>query len=105
MHLALEKSIEHWQRLAACETLDEIEKEGTSAIDCALCKEYVLRSCKGCPVYKHIGFSGCYGTPYEDVISYLEGLSDLFNLSEKFEAEVYQELAQKELDFLKSLRK
>lgn len=104
LRTALEESIEHWQRLYNCKSLEEIESEGYDASVCALCKMFARDDleCEGCPVEQNTGMDGCDGTPYYDVVYYFNNVLD-----GKFEFNVidWQQLTNKELEFLKSLRK
>ena len=104
MSTALDESIEHWQRLVACKTLDEVEKEGIESDDCALCEEYQYtseESCAGCPIFFRTTQRYCRGTPYGKIAVYIQRCWD----DEcEFDAELWQQLSQAELDFLKSLK-
>ena len=64
---ALKKSVEHWERLVAANTVDEFMDEGICASKCALCKLYFHNDCKNCPVYQITGGYRCKYTPYEAV--------------------------------------
>ena len=91
---ALRGSISKWEGILA----GTIQDEGPR--NCPLCKLfwYVGEDCKGCPVAASTGFSNCGGTPYEDFGEVMEsGVSD----SER--QRLGKEIAQRELDFLKSL--
>ena len=59
---ALKDSIAHWYRISACETKNELLKEGFSSETCALCERFY--ACIECPVAIKAGEGGCYGTPY-----------------------------------------
>ncbi len=86
--VALDKSIKHWEDV----------KENDSPIgpnNCNLCILYHQHkdghiNCKSCPVYKKSGTTGCYNTPYYPYYIFRES---------KY---TRKELAQKEIDFLKS---
>ncbi len=82
----LELSIEKWQDI-----VDGKGKNGASD-NCALCEKYVI--CDVCLIFKKTG-KCCDSTFYGDYILALA-------LGKKDEAESF---AQKELEFLKSLRK
>ena len=63
---ALKASIAHWYRISACETVDELKKEGYRAAACPLYQMfhvYTVTACRGCPVMEKAD-SFCYGTPY-----------------------------------------
>ena len=36
-----------------------------ATLNCPLCKEYILKDCRGCPIYKKTGRPFCVGTPYK----------------------------------------
>ena len=59
---ALKESIAHWYRISACETKEELCREGFSNQTCALCERHY--ACIDCPVAIKAGESGCFGTPY-----------------------------------------
>ena len=103
MKTSLDNSIEHWQRLAACKTLDEVLEEGYDSEDCALCSEYQYSSeeyCAGCPVFILTMLSMCIGTPYGKAANYIQSCCDD---EREFDAEHWQELSQAQVYFLKSL--
>ena len=76
----LEVSIQKWQDIV------DGKGEDLGEENCALCKAYPRKNCKGCPVAEKTGLLGCEGTP--------------FCMSGSIE-----EIALAELEFLKSLRK
>lgn len=96
---ALEASIKHWQENVVAET------PGNASIDtddCALCKVFFEGDCRGCPIQAATGDEYCWGTPYEEA-------RELFNEWEGRPHGVrtrglWRVAAQKELDFLISLR-
>lgn len=88
---ALEKSIEHWERMRIG---TQCEGEEPDAISCALCRTFP-DNCSGCPVNNVTG-RGCSKSPYYDARFAWEEFGPN---SPEFRA-----AAQKELDFLKSLR-
>lgn len=55
---ALQDSIRKWQEIANG-TMPDLGAE-----NCALCMEFLASRCRGCPVARHTGEQGCYGTPY-----------------------------------------
>jgi len=63
----LKESIEHWCRLLACTTPEEVHIEGFDADDCPLCLEYLGENCHKCPVFGWTGVAGCINTPYREV--------------------------------------
>lgn len=98
---ALEKSIQHWERLS---TGNRQQDEIPGRLNCALCvlfwrSEDAGISCRGCPVQERTGFNCCRGTPYADVSDFWDSEDpELLDTSE------FRELAKAELEFLKSLR-
>jgi hypothetical protein len=88
---ALEGSIRKWQDIVAGTGVDE------GSDNCPLCWLFISNECKGCPVSTFTGRSRCHGTPYEDWNAANEN-DGLAHTAE------FKELAQKELDFLISLR-
>ena len=66
---ALKESIAHWYRISACETVEELKKEGYRSAACPLCQKfdnYMLPSlmpCSGCPVMDKAD-RFCYQSPY-----------------------------------------
>lgn len=92
----LELSIEKWE---------DVIKQGPNAeqgdLNCALCKVYFpsgcKKPCKGCPVFKETRAKFCHGTPYMKYCVARDKETPL--LSE------LNEIAKKEVEFLKSLRK
>lgn len=59
---ALERSIAHWKRMAAAETINDLAGEEPVAADCALCQTFA--DCEGCPVAIESDLIRCNGTPY-----------------------------------------
>lgn len=60
----INQSIQHWTRLA---TGKRRKDENIFTSDCPLCRVYYnrsLQSCKGCPIAKKTGLTGCNGTPW-----------------------------------------
>jgi len=73
---ALKASIDHWYRISACKTVDELLIEGWSSEDCPLCRMFdadrfladgslTRGHCQGCPVAASTGQEGCDGSPYK----------------------------------------
>lgn len=97
----LKLSIEHWRRLA---TGSRKKDEGVSVTQCALCAKFntpvskYTEKCKGCPVMQFTGKQFCRDTPFE----HAESLSE-DGEREYLDSEVFQDAAQKELEFLESL--
>ena len=93
---ALEASITHWEENLAAKTLKEVS---VGADACALCSLYNKNGgCTGCPVKEKTGHNFCWGTPYIGVgaaMSCWQATDD---------DTLFRDVAQKEIDFLKSLR-
>jgi hypothetical protein len=87
---ALEGSIAKWQAIVDGTGVDR------GADNCPLCKMFISKNCRGCPVRERTGFGGCGNTPYREYVvhAFARGSGDLLAL----------ELARKELEFLESLR-
>jgi hypothetical protein len=60
--------LEHWERLAACQSVEQVGEEGINSGACAFCHKYYNNgSCVGCPVYRDTGQTDCEGTPFVDI--------------------------------------
>ncbi|MCK5606801.1 hypothetical protein KAR91_33170 [Candidatus Pacearchaeota archaeon] len=94
----LEGSILKWEKI--CKDRRSVDN---SEINCLLCKAH--KSCKGCPVSKRTAITGCVGTPYQ---RWVDHQIDVHDSSQPFRRQkgckICDELAQKELDFLRSLK-
>lgn len=88
---ALELSIKHWEENAAVQNLSDAK---VSSRQCALCEKFFDYACDGCPVYKRTGHKVCSATPYVETVGFKFN-GDLEN---------FKIAAQKEVEFLKSLR-
>lgn len=98
---ALDESIEHWERLADCESHQEIATEGWGAMSCSLCVEFMaIYNCLGCPVFASSNQLYCMGTPYQKAYEYNKSRDAKMN----FDKAKWQGLATAELNFLRSLR-
>jgi hypothetical protein len=96
----IKKSIKKWE--------DIVNETGTDSggDNCELCKKYwnKARMCFGCPVYKKTGEALCNSTPYSKWINH-----QFFSHKNQYKVAFYvqcpecKEIAQKEVDFLKSL--
>lgn len=85
---ALQGSITKWTKIVAGTTTD------LGSDNCPLCKEFPL--CHECPVMKRTRMDECRNTPY------IEWESE-FGINSRARSKRAKELAQAELDFLKSL--
>ena len=90
---ALEGSIAKWQAIVHGTGGDY----GVS--NCPLCALFYHQECEGCPVADATGIICCGGSPYD-----LFAGHDIWYLGIKADTEELQQAAQKELDFLISLR-
>jgi hypothetical protein len=90
VEVALEGSIAKWRAIVAGTGTDL----GTR--NCPLCKMFIDKNCRGCPVRERTGFSRCQATPYGGYVSevFQRGTGDL----------LARAAARKELEFLESLR-
>jgi len=101
---ALRKSIEKWEAIARG------EREDGGAEDCALCGLFevdfeIPSLCSGCPVAERTGKGGCAGTPYEEWAAhhYEKHRRTAYTLPRKPLCEECRRIAQREVDFLRSL--
>jgi len=95
---AIKKSIEKWEKIVSEKGRDEGDD------NCALCGLFLKDECIDCPVYAKTKRKGCRGTPYEDWIDH-QG-NHFYYANEHYyvvKCPECKELAQKELEFLKSL--
>jgi len=96
---ALKGSIKKWEKIVKGTGVDEGDK------NCPLCKLFFLKKCLGCLIFEKTGRFGCIKTPYNDWVNHhiLKHENKLKKM--KVYCDTCKELAQKELDFLKSLSK
>ena len=95
---ALEKSIQHWERMKVMKTPNE---EKPSAKSCDLCILYEDNRCKSCPVKIATGVIRCAGTPYLTAYSHHIKWG---NMGDNKNRALFRRAATKEINFLKSLR-
>jgi hypothetical protein len=70
----------HWTRLSACNTIEEVQKEGYGIMHCAFCIEFYSEGrdpsgawgCKGCPIREDTKLPNCEATPYDDFFGAVE---------------------------------
>jgi hypothetical protein len=94
---ALKGSIRKWERIIDGKGIEDGNE------NCPLCKLfYWTVDCRGCPVSKKTKINCCSKTPYDE---WHDHQTDKHNKFEelKIRCETCKKLAQKELDFLKSL--
>src|SRR3990167_1035253 len=96
---ALERSIRHHKRLLACKTPAEVDIEGTTCNECALCQLFYRNNCEGCPVKEESGMPYCDATPFEEEIDALVMWEYGTGTRDKFRHAV-----REEIKFLESLR-
>lgn len=102
---ALEESIEKWE----INTTLSFGERRTGRRDCPLCTMFAnindlsTKHCKKCPVYQRTGERYCDGSPYEElaVVSYDYMYGD--ETADNVEVR-WKKVAEKEVEFLKSLR-
>jgi len=94
---ALKGSIKKWEKIVEGEGIDDGGK------NCPLCKLYSDKDCRSCPVCAEVDNYGCHDTPYDEWESHHENKHEENELYRKVYCPTCKELAQKELDFLKSL--
>lgn len=104
-HNALEKSIQHWERMRDNKRNKSMDKESGDGlempwdVDCALCRKFKLKQnedCSGCPIMLKTGYSECANTPYYDARSAFDHYG--------IESHQFKASAQEMIDFLISLR-
>ena len=94
---ALEGSIKKWEKIVDGTGVDE------GGSNCPLCKLY--HRCNPCPVAETVNKKGCCGTPWVEwrIHGFKRHTTGFFCFSLKVECPTCKRLAQKELDFLKSI--
>ena len=98
---ALEASIAHWRRNAAAERYSTVS---AGCADCALCRMFRDRVCRGCPVATRAGAMGCAKTPYEDAKAAWNRWMFALPGEDEAEAAAFRAAATREAEFLESLR-
>lgn len=92
---ALEVSIEKWERNTVAQMLCDVSVSESS---CALCRLFISKECKGCPVRESSGYKYCRETPYKKAVNSLLSWRNGVGSRDEF-----QSAARDEVDFLKSL--
>lgn len=95
---SLNNAIAKWERIVAGTGVD------VGKLNCGLCNEYL--SCQHCPVNQNTGKKHCQGTPYQAWARH--HTSHHFaqpGAALTIKCPTCQELAERELEYLKSLRK
>ena len=107
MNILLEESIEKWEKIVNHEGRDD------GSENCSLCNEYNNEEtdqdyvCEGCPVSIKVDETGCLKTPWEEWFDHQRSVHNYEHIPDegfKVECNICKELANKELEFLKSLR-
>ena len=96
----LEGSIQKWEGVLDGSGLEQ------GAANCPLCVKH-LRSaggCTECVIGQHTSRTSCYATPYEAWDNHQQNVHDQW-INRSIQCPTCREIAQEELDFLKSLRK
>ena len=93
---ALKGSIKKWEKIVAGTGVDD------GGGNCPLCKLF-LDSCDECPVTIETDKVGCWCSPWERWFQHHRKKHGAICLPVKISCPTCTELAQKELDFLKSL--
>ena len=97
---ALEGSIKKWEQI--------VEQNGRDLgmKNCPLCELYWGDdSCKGCPVQDYSGMKHCLNTPYEAWMIHHEGKHLSLLAGKSIVCPSCEELAKKELEFLREVLK
>lgn len=107
---AIKESIRLWEIKREASDPSEIK---LGADNCPLCKLYrtfdddCVQSCAGCPVYLKTGEIGCKGTPYSEAAgkktAWMMTPMTICGIEFYAAKDKWQEAAQAEIDFLKSL--
>ena len=92
---ALLASIKHWEENLAAESPEQASVDGEN---CALCQTFT--NCRSCPVFFSTGLPQCENTPYYLARVALQRWKFAQMPAQK---KVWEEAAQAEIDFLKSL--
>ena len=89
---ALKKSITHWENIV----------NGKDYEFCSLCTEF--KYCEKCIIFKSTGLQHCEGTPYEELLNHINKEHVPFNPDASLRVYCMEckEIAQREVDFLKS---
>ena len=127
----LNEAKKHWERLKACNTIEDFEKEGYNSDHCILCQnrinDYNHVDCElpnnPCPIAIHTGQHECRMTPYHDAFRAIKGFifriitdynlerKELSNKDFQQEKKLHREnklhsvkiLIQKEIDFIQEV--
>lgn len=104
---ALQRSIQKWEAIVAGTGVDD------GVDNCALCQAFsddyrnepgwAVDGCFGCPVAEKVGAANCMGTPYDAWAAHGRTSAEYKRHPYKVEDEKGKQLAQAELDFLRSL--
>ena len=99
-NIELEDSIKKWEDIIAGNDGDK------GQINCSLCQRYLSSvSCFGCVVINNTGKDSCYGTPFRAWFNHhKKEHSSVIYRGRRIKCPTCLELAQEELDYLKSLR-
>ena len=104
---AAQKAVDHWIRLSACMTPEQVHSEGYHCDSCAFCNLYyncVGCDCVGCPIYARTGEDGCYGTPYHQANISLEEFCDNYDDPDYEWTDEDQANVEAQVRFLESIR-
>lgn len=92
---SIKKSIKHWEDIRDGNDVE------ISNLSCSLCQTYI--SCVRCPIGIYTDEDGCKNTPFMEWHYHFDNAHPLYEGDHRVICEECQELAQKEVDFLKDL--
>ena len=92
----LSGSIRKWEKIYSGEGIDSGED------NCPLCQLYGNNDCKSCPIFRATKIDCCDDSPFTEWVDHHINTHDTV-IDLKIECPKCKELAQEELDFLKSL--
>jgi hypothetical protein len=95
---ALQKSIEHHERLLARQP-----GESLGPLSCPLCIMFYDDDCEDCPVQIKTGQEGCYGTPYRKLVDHSMSCTENDGGGLAPKCETCTRLEEEEIKFLKKL--
>lgn len=99
--VVLNESIKHWEDIRDGKDIEDGRK------NCSLCKVFYANGnyCANCPICEEeLNRSNCTNTPYVDWIKHFAHDHPLYKGEHRIICERCQEIAQEEVDFLKSLK-
>lgn len=99
---AINDVLAHWERMLELSVQDIIdEKEAPHAINCALCRIYLLpnQHCVGCPIMRATGYERCQHTPYYSAQKLYMEIANGFHKR----LSLFRKAVRREIKFIESL--